>query len=375
MKVPCVVLLPTRVFGGHEKMLVQWLTRAVAHGLKVQIYSAHNERLIRECESAGLGRPAVSHPSQAAPLRDFLITWRLLGRIRKEVPVLLAPGVLQASPLQWVAAFLRGRQVAGYVPMAYSSRDMRFRGGQVRDWIVGQVVRRVDLWITISERQRQLLTERWHVKRPVFVVPNRLALLEEGNPPPPQPCKGPLRVLFAGRFDAHQKGLDWLSERLRERAGEWRGRLQFTFMGDGQFGLQLLRLASELGEAHVAVRPWGDVGRAMAQHDVLVLPSRFEGVPLVALEATHYGLPVVASKEAGVSALVPPWCLFSFGDEAAMWTALNALQDRDKRAVALACSRSRLQNVLSPSSFIREVERIVGALAGMSQRGASTATR
>jgi glycosyltransferase involved in cell wall biosynthesis len=375
MKASCVVLLPTRVFGGHEKMLVEWLREAVAGGLRVQIYSARNEALMRECDAAGLAPPLVSHPSQAHPLRDFYITWRLLGRVPGDVPVLLAPGVLQASPLQWLAAFLRRRQVAGYVPMAYSSRHMRFRGGSIRDWILGHVIRRVDLWITISKPQRQLLIERWGVKPPVLVVPNRLALLGQDFPPPREPDTGALRVLFAGRFDPNQKGLDWLCERLRARAQAWRGELSFTFMGQGKFRPELLRLSSELGEAHVKVHPWGDVRSAMAQADVLLLPSRFEGVPLVALEAIHYGLPVVASRDAGSPELLPPWCLFDFGDDAAMWAALKALQDPARRAAALAYSRTRLQQVLSPASFRREVGRIVSTLARMNRCGSPKGTQ
>jgi glycosyltransferase involved in cell wall biosynthesis len=274
---------------------------------------------------------------------------------------------MQASPLQWLAALLRRRRVAGYVPMAYSSRQMRFRGGSMRDWIVGHMVRRVDLWITISKEQRQLLIERWHVKPPVVVVPNRLALAERGPAPPQEPPAGALRVLFVGRFEANQKGLDWLCDRLRARADEWRGRLRFTFMGQGEVRPELLDLSRELGCAHASVRPWGDVRCAMTQADVLLLPSRFEGVPLVALEAAYHGLPVVASKEAGVAELLPPWCLFDFGDEAAMWRALDTLRDPARRAAALAYSRGRLEQAVSPTSFRRGVESVVRTLASMNR--------
>jgi glycosyltransferase involved in cell wall biosynthesis len=373
MKASCVVLLPTRVFGGHEKMLVAWLRQAVGYGLQLQIYCAHNDELIRECESADLGRPIISHASKANFIRDFLSTWRLLGQVPSAIPVLLAPGVLQASPLQWLAAFLRRRQVVGYVPMAYSSRHMRFRGGSIRDWIVGYVVRRVDLWITISTRQRQLLIERWHVKRPVFVVPNRPVLPAQDVPPPRGGATGTLRVLFAGRFDANQKGLDWLCDCLRARADEWRGQFSFTFMGQGKFRPQLMRLSSELGYVHVAVRPWGDVRRAMTHADVLLLPSRFEGVPLVALEAAHYGLPVVASKDAGVSDLLPPWCLFDFGDDAVLWAAMKVLRDPARRAAALAFSRDRMRQMLSPESFHQGIRRIVAELARLSRAGVDRA--
>ena len=88
-RVSCAVLLPTRLFGGHQVMLLEWLGKAMAqHGLRGQIYSAYNEHLIRACESAGLGQPIISHPSEASSIRDFLITWRLLGRIAADVPIL-----------------------------------------------------------------------------------------------------------------------------------------------------------------------------------------------------------------------------------------------------------------------------------------------
>lgn len=369
MTAACAVLLPVRLFGGHEKMLFEWLGRAAkAHGLGVRVYCADNDRLVRACLAAGLQRPSVTHPRRASGARDFLLTWRLLGRIPRELPILFAPGVLQSSPLQWLAAFLRGRRVAGYVPMTYSARHMRFRGGRVRDWLIGPLVRRVDVWITISERQRDLLVRQWGVRRPVFVVPNRLALLED-RPAPVRAAKGGrLRVLFFGRFDANQKGLDWLCGELRARRAQWPGRLRFAFHGEGAYGAELVRLSRELGARNVAVHGWSDAGRAMADADVLLIPSRFEGLPLVALEATHFGLPIVASREAGVSGFVAPSCLFRFGDAAAMWDALGALGDPAARAAAAAHARRRLRELLSPEGFAQELQRIVCAFAAMGER-------
>src|SRR5690606_22785232 len=92
----CVIVLPTRRFGGHEKMLLEWLVKAVARGLSVEIFCADNERLIHGCVSSGLARPVVSHPPKANAVRDAFITWRLLSRFPRNIPVLFAPGVVQA---------------------------------------------------------------------------------------------------------------------------------------------------------------------------------------------------------------------------------------------------------------------------------------
>ena len=343
-------------------MLVEWLREAVTrHGLRPAIYGAGNPALERECQSAGLGRPIASHPAKGSVMRDAVLTWRLLGRLPADVPVLLAPGALQQSILQCVAVLLRRRRMAGYTPMAYSSRRMGFRGGRLRDWIAGHVIRRVDTWITISREQRELLVAKWRVARPVLVVPNRLALLERETRPAHTPSAGALRVLYVGRFDVHQKGLDWLCARLRVRREEWLGRMHFTFKGQGPFGAELAQLRDEIGGGHVAVSPWGEVARAMAAADVLLLPSRYEGLPLVALEAAHYGLPVVASRQAGVSDLVPASCVFDFGDDDAMWGALEAMRDPGRRAAALAYSRRRVELTLSAASFGHAVDRVVEA--------------
>lgn len=343
-------------------MLVEWLRDAVCrHGLRVAIYGAGNEALERECQAAGLGRPIASHPREAGVMHDALVTWRLLGRLPAGVPVLLAPGALQQSLVQCLAVLLRRRRIAGYTPMAYSSRRMGFRGGAVRDWLAGHVIRRVHTWITISHEQRDLLVEKWRIPPPVLVVPNRLARLECQAPGAREHAGAVLRVLFAGRFDANQKGLDWLCERLRASRGRWTGRIRFTFKGQGAYAAELVRLRREIGAEHIEVCPWGEVARAMAGADVLLLPSRYEGLPLVALEAAHYGVPVVASRHAGLADLVPASCLFGFGDEPAMWAALEALRDPARRAAALAYSRGRIELRLSAASFGQAVDRVVAA--------------
>ncbi|MBL6077908.1 glycosyltransferase family 4 protein [Belnapia sp. T18] len=103
-------------------------------------------------------------------------------------------------------------------------------------------------------------------------------------------------VLFAGRLE-EKKGADLLpalAERLEEVSGATLGAL-----GEGP-------LAPSLA-AHPAARPGGplrlrgpadDVGDWLLAADALVLPSRLEGCPLIALEAAARRCPVVATAAA-----------------------------------------------------------------------------
>lgn len=117
--------------------------------------------------------------------------------------------------------------------------------------------------------------------------------------------------------------------------------------GDGPM---LMPVAVQVGRRRLAasVRLLGhrdDVADLMGAADVLVLPSTFEGLPLVVLEAMASGLPVVASDAPGNREAVEHgttgW-LTPVGDAAALAKAVSdALNDPVRRAAAARASRIR----------------------------------
>ncbi|GGC45743.1 hypothetical protein GCM10011504_25270 [Siccirubricoccus deserti] len=101
-------------------------------------------------------------------------------------------------------------------------------------------------------------------------------------------ASGPLKLLFLGRLDA-QKGIDRLAAMIGRTRGE---AVQWRIVGRAVLGEVPPPLP-------VAVEPPVFAPAALdalyAWADVLVLPSRFEGVPLVVLEAQRLGCVPVAT--------------------------------------------------------------------------------
>ena len=141
--------------------------------------------------------------------------------------------------------------------------------------------------------------------------------------------KDPLAVLRSGRA-LRDRGLD----------------VETVLVGDGPLRRACERRVRGRPDQHVlGFRE--DARALLGAFDLLLLPSRFEGLPLVVLEAMHLGVPVVAYDVGGVAeavsegrtgAVVPP------GDERALVDAAERLlcdPDRRERASEYAVTRAR----------------------------------
>jgi glycosyltransferase involved in cell wall biosynthesis len=111
-------------------------------------------------------------------------------------------------------------------------------------------------------------------------------------------------LLFVGRLD-HQKGVDV----LLTHADEILSALplhQIIFIGDGPMKSQLQTQASHCkheNRIHFVGRR-EDVALWMQSCQLLLLPTRYEGMPNVVLEAMSFGLPIISTQAEGVLELL-----------------------------------------------------------------------
>lgn len=142
------------------------------------------------------------------------------------------------------------------------------------------------------------------VKTPTFALPNGLHACQ--IPSSTRPFSAPaenVRLLFLGRLDAYNKGLDLLISAMSMiRDLPICLTLQGPDWGDRQ---SLQRMIDEYGlRERIQIVP-PDFERTsievISQHDVFCIPSRFEGFSIAALEAIAAGRPVLVSNVAGIA--------------------------------------------------------------------------
>jgi glycosyltransferase involved in cell wall biosynthesis len=261
----------------------------------------------------------------------------------------------------------------------------------------------VDLWKTRAHLRVDRWLARWTDRvvgnsqavvefyRKCGIAPEKLVRIYSGigdEPPPPVPPhqtrqmlgvspEAPV-LLFAGRL-APQKGLKGLIDALDLLqhvqpgtvtliAGE--GPLRSALEGRAR-AFQLLQTGRVRFLGHRE-----DVPALLAASDLLVLPSLYEGLPNVVLEAMHQAKPVVATDAPGTNELVVDgqtgW-LVPVGEPKALALALRDLiRDPDRRAAMGVAGRARLEPRFDLATMIGEYADLYESLARARGRIAAT---
>jgi len=139
--------------------------------------------------------------------------------------------------------------------------------------------------------------------------------------PRPTSTQGRIRLAYFGR-STYQKGLDIL---LEAAAHVVRANVDFELVlyTDLAFNAAGRATVERLGPKVTLLPPVGHARALMGSFDAVVMPSRFEGMPLVALETFRAGTPVIATRAPGLCEAMPPrWPLTVDVDDVSALTEL-----------------------------------------------------
>lgn len=149
-------------------------------------------------------------------------------------------------------------------------------------------------------------------------------------------------------------------------------RLRLVLAGSGPAQAQVIERARALGIASQVEMPgWVDAaGREawLAQADVFVLPSHYEGMPMSILEAMAAGLPVIASDVGGIPEMIDQdieGLLIAPGDVPSLITALERLlRDVALRKKMGLAAQTKITRCYASNHVLEQIEGIYFEVMG-----------
>ncbi len=340
-----------RSVGGTERVVWELATRLPPQRFAVRVWLSPVPALdefAAALEGRGLPVERVAEVDSRWDLAGMLATWSRLRRARPDV--LHVHHVWPAAD-RYLAALARAAGVPHFVVTEHIVGQAHSAGQRAlkRDELA-----RADAVTAVCGAVADTLVRDYGVARErVRVVPNGADLPDEAAEAGPARAwrerfaAALIRPLWvvAARLE-EQKGHDVLLDALAE---VWKRGLDFTLAvaGDGSLREPLEQRARALGlEKRVHfLGALDDLGALLAAADAVVLPSRWEGLPLTLLEAMARARPVIASAVGGVPEVVGHgengW-LVPAGDVTALADALEFFHRKSDRATRLGRAGAEL---------------------------------
>ena len=152
--------------------------------------------------------------------------------------------------------------------------------------------------ITVSEFDRQLgLNARIAPADRLVTVHNGMA--DAADVKLAEPARTPVRMVMIARFGAQKDHPTLFRALAGLRSLPW----ELDLVGDGPLMDETRRLAAslDLGERVRFLGQRNDVDRILAESQISLLATNWEGFPLSILESMRAGLPVIASDVGGIN--------------------------------------------------------------------------
>ncbi|MBI4514439.1 MAG: glycosyltransferase [Deltaproteobacteria bacterium] len=284
--------------------------------------------------------------------------WRLAQWLNRDRIEVVHAWLFIANAYAWLANRHRRR------PLLTSARNCKRQG-----WLLDRLNRRAfaasDVIVANSQQVARYIAEQYGAPPGrTTVVYN--AIDTQRFHPPAQRDGGGLCVVMIGRLVPQKDPLLFVAAAaaLRQQLAG----VRFVLIGDGPLrgeveaavtaaGLQAC--CTLAGERH-------DVPELLRAADLFWLPSRWEGLPNVVLEAMASGLPVIATDVGGTPELFnsgQEGFLIKAGDgEALVAHSLDLLGDANKRRHCAAAARRRAEQ-FAPPQMVAAMQQLYARVA------------
>jgi len=284
--------------GGVEVFAFEIGRRLVSSGTKVTVIVPRkkNQRKMEDVEGISVRRVWAVNNRHLLKVSMMPEELRVAAEIRPDVFHANDPpsGVVSLLSSRWKSSILtvHGR----VVPPSEWSTPFRLGG----KFLHGLAVKGATAVATTDRKTASLLGE---YRKDVVVIPPGVdtQLFRKGAYSRPDSLEeGKINILFVGRL-TKGKGVDILIESLGHIRPDILARIELTVIGDGPLAKTVRESKPSAGSVNwIGEVPHRDIPPFFANADLLVMPSRSEGLPISMLEAMSAGLPVVSTTVGGI---------------------------------------------------------------------------
>ena len=154
--------------------------------------------------------------------------------------------------------------------------------------------------VTVVSKHSKNILEKYYQIKPHY-IPNAI---DVGGLPKGTQRLSDLQILFAGRL-FKVKGLDILIKAMSSVNRKYPN-ATLVVAGEGKERTKLAKLARKLNVSakFLGYVKWENCIRLIRGSDMVVVPSRKEGLPTIILESMALGKPVIATKVGGIPELI-----------------------------------------------------------------------
>lgn len=344
--------------GGTEKALFELIRRIDRNEYSVYVCSLKKPGVFAQKIAANTEGFYSLGLSEAGGLRAVLnfppSFVALVKLLRKLKPHIIHSFLFRAN----IVARLAGR-VAG-VPIIISSIRVIESGKWYKHLVDRLTSSMVDRYLAVSEGVRKFTIAHAHIPEDKIVtIYNGIDCSNTAPAVPPGFIvnKDFTNIALVGRFE-RQKGHAVLIKALKLFLVQ-EEKLKVYFFGEGPDEKQVRKMVQRAGVSKYVIFMGvvGDILPYIALMDIIVLPSLWEGLPNVVLEAMSVGRAVVASQIQGVDEIVvdgQTGILCEPENEKSLAEALLGLSKNKDRANALGqWGRQRVQELFSIDTTVK----------------------
>jgi glycosyltransferase involved in cell wall biosynthesis len=288
-------------------------------------------------------------------------------QVQRVASILTRPGVILHT--HGYQGDVIGARAARRASALLVATNHGYAGGGLRnrfyEWLDRRALRRFDAVVAVSERNAEKLRAWGHPTRSLMVIPNGWRPVRVASRDTARARLGlaasEVVVGWIGRM-SHEKGIDLLMAALARYNGP---SLHVVCIGDGPERASAEAEAARLSVKVTFTGARSDVADVVAAFDALVISSRTEGLPMVLLEATGAGVPVVAFAVGGIPEVLTDasgWLVPPLDVEALAASLSAAASDPAPRVSRATAAHKALVQRFSASQWVAAHEALYARL-------------